>query len=149
MIEGGQNLPVETHYFENLDNLYLSQHVVEACQWVRSFDQQGYIGISPVKERYGNATMHWRRELSRTEILPLFARLGLVEQQRVFRTLQGTQRIVLAGLMWLETSLTIPGVVYVVDSGLARVSRWNPSPCSGYRSRISPKRVPGSERPLW
>ena len=124
----GRTFPVETHYLENLDNLYLSQHVIEACQWVRSVDQQGDILVFLAGEREIRecADALEGENWARTEILPLFARLGLAEQQRVFRTLQGTQRIVLATNV-AETSLTIPGIVYVVDSGLARVSRWNPS----------------------
>ncbi|HEY3326593.1 MAG TPA: ATP-dependent RNA helicase HrpA [Novimethylophilus sp.] len=58
------------------------------------------------------------------EILPLFARLSLEDQQRVFRP-SGGRRIVLATNV-AETSLTVPGVKYVVDSGLARVNRYSP-----------------------
>ncbi|MEZ5661390.1 MAG: ATP-dependent RNA helicase HrpA [Burkholderiaceae bacterium] len=56
------------------------------------------------------------------EILPLFARLSAAEQQRVFARSQGF-RVVLATNV-AETSLTVPGVRYVVDSGLARVKRY-------------------------
>ena len=57
------------------------------------------------------------------EILPLFARLGIDEQQRVFGPSQG-RRIVLATNV-AETSLTVPGIRYVIDSGLARVKRYS------------------------
>jgi ATP-dependent helicase HrpA len=59
----------------------------------------------------------------RAEILPLFARLSTEEQQRVF-TLTGKRRIVLATNV-AETSLTVPGIRYVIDPGLARVSRYS------------------------
>ena len=57
------------------------------------------------------------------EILPLYARLSFEEQQRVFRT-GGARRIVLATNV-AETSLTVPGIRYVVDTGLARISRYS------------------------
>ncbi|HRI63019.1 MAG TPA: ATP-dependent RNA helicase HrpA [Polyangium sp.] len=62
--------------------------------------------------------------LPRTTILPLYGRLPQAEQQRVFAPLP-ERRIVLATNV-AETSLTIPGIVYVVDTGLARVNRYHP-----------------------
>ncbi len=58
-----------------------------------------------------------------TEILPLYARLGAAEQEQVFRP-SGARRLVLATNV-AETSLTVPGIRYVVDTGLARVSRYS------------------------
>jgi len=57
------------------------------------------------------------------EILPLYARLSVPEQERVFRSSSG-RRIVLATNV-AETSLTVPGIRYVVDAGLARVKRYS------------------------
>ncbi|MES2019312.1 MAG: ATP-dependent RNA helicase HrpA [Pseudomonadota bacterium] len=57
------------------------------------------------------------------EILPLFARLSVEEQEKVFRTTQA-RRIVIATNV-AETSLTVPGIRYVVDAGLARVKRYS------------------------
>jgi ATP-dependent helicase HrpA len=57
-------------------------------------------------------------------ILPLFARLSSADQHRVFRP-QGMRKIVVATNI-AETSLTIPGIRYVIDTGLARVSQYNP-----------------------
>ena len=57
------------------------------------------------------------------EILPLYARLSPADQKRIFRPSRG-RRVVLATNV-AETSLTVPGVRYVVDSGLARVSRYS------------------------
>jgi ATP-dependent helicase HrpA len=57
------------------------------------------------------------------EILPLYARLSVAEQQRVFAP-SGGRRIVLATNV-AETSLTVPGVRYVIDTGLARVKRYS------------------------
>ncbi|MDB5357878.1 MAG: ATP-dependent helicase HrpA [Phycisphaerales bacterium] len=58
------------------------------------------------------------------EILPLYARLSADEQNRVFHP-HGRPRIVLATNV-AETSLTVPGIKYVVDPGSARISRYNP-----------------------
>nr|WP_229205891.1 ATP-dependent RNA helicase HrpA [Duganella sp. Leaf126] len=62
------------------------------------------------------------------EILPLFARLSAEEQERVFK-LTNARRIVLATNV-AETSLTVPGIRYVVDAGLARVKRYS------YRNKV-------------
>lgn len=58
-----------------------------------------------------------------TEILPLYARLSPAEQNRVFAK-HNNQRIVLATNV-AETSLTVPGIRYVIDTGLARISRYS------------------------
>lgn len=62
------------------------------------------------------------------EILPLFARLSAQEQERVFKA-SNARRIVLATNV-AETSLTVPGIRYVVDAGLARVKRYS------YRNKV-------------
>ncbi|MFS2129716.1 ATP-dependent RNA helicase HrpA [Telluria sp. Tellsp131] len=67
------------------------------------------------------------------EILPLFARLSVEEQDRVFRT-TNARRIVLATNV-AETSLTVPGIRYVVDAGLARVKRYS------YRNKVEQLQV--------
>jgi ATP-dependent helicase HrpA len=64
-----------------------------------------------------------KRALPHTVVLPLYARLSAAEQQRVFQRLP-ERRVVLATNV-AETSLTIPGIVYVVDAGLARVNRYS------------------------
>jgi len=61
--------------------------------------------------------------LPNTEILPLYARLSAAEQQRVFQP-HKKRRIVVATNV-AETSLTVPGVRYVIDTGTARISRFN------------------------
>jgi len=61
---------------------------------------------------------------NRIELLPLYARLSTEEQQRVFAPSK-KRRIVLATNV-AETSLTVPGIRYVIDPGLARISRYNP-----------------------
>lgn len=63
-----------------------------------------------------------------TQIIPLFARLSVAEQNRIFNP-SGARRIVLATNV-AETSLTVPGIKYVIDTGLARISRYS------YRSKV-------------
>jgi ATP-dependent helicase HrpA len=73
-------------------------------------------------------------ELPDTEILPLYARLSAAEQHRVFqRPGTRTRRIVLATNV-AETSLTVPGIRYVIDPGTARISR--------YSRRLKVQRLP-------
>ncbi|UZH04679.1 ATP-dependent RNA helicase HrpA [Pantoea anthophila] len=64
-----------------------------------------------------------KRDLPHTEVLPLYARLSNAEQNRVFQSHSG-RRIVLATNV-AETSLTVPGIKYVIDPGTARISRYS------------------------
>ncbi|WP_448665793.1 ATP-dependent RNA helicase HrpA [Serratia plymuthica] len=64
-----------------------------------------------------------RLDLPHTEVLPLYARLSNSEQNRVFQSHHG-RRIVLATNV-AETSLTVPGIKYVIDPGTARISRYS------------------------
>ncbi|GKX57987.1 ATP-dependent RNA helicase HrpA [Leminorella grimontii] len=64
-----------------------------------------------------------KQNLPHTEILPLYARLSNAEQNRVFQSHVG-RRIVLATNV-AETSLTVPGIKYVIDPGTARISRYS------------------------
>ncbi|WFE43934.1 ATP-dependent RNA helicase HrpA [Verrucosispora sp. WMMD1129] len=73
-----------------------------------------------------------KRSLLGTEILPLYARLSVAEQHRVFAP-HGGRRVVLATNV-AETSLTVPGIKYVVDPGTARISR--------YSQRLKVQRLP-------
>jgi len=69
------------------------------------------------------------------EIIPLFGLLSAADQQRVFAPLNRRKIVVATNIA--ETSLTIPGIRYVIDSGLARISRYNP--------RTRTKRLPVEE----
>jgi len=64
-----------------------------------------------------------KKQLRQTEILPLYARLTRNEQQKIFQAHPG-RRIVLSTNV-AETSLTVPGIRYVIDTGLARISRYS------------------------
>ena len=69
-----------------------------------------------------------KQNLKHTEILPLFARLSAQEQNKIFYP-SGLNRIVLATNV-AETSLTVPGIKYVIDPGTARISRYS------YRTKV-------------
>jgi len=71
-------------------------------------------------------------DINRCEIVPLFARLSNEEQNKVFER-HDRRRIILATNV-AETSLTVPGIKYVIDTGLARISRYSP--------RIKVQRLP-------
>ena len=75
-----------------------------------------------------NGRMRAQSKAQRTEILPLYGRLSAAEQHRVFERRSGAnagaRRIVLATNV-AETSLTVPGIRYVVDAGTARISRYS------------------------
>ncbi|MDH4275032.1 MAG: ATP-dependent RNA helicase HrpA [Gammaproteobacteria bacterium] len=84
--------------------------------------------LSGEREIRESAEILRKHHPTHTEILPLYARLSAEEQQRVFSN-HGGRRIILATNV-AETSLTVPGVRYVIDTGTARISRYN------YRTKI-------------
>jgi ATP-dependent RNA helicase HrpA len=88
--------------------------------------------LSGEREIRDTADALTKEELRNTEILPLYARLSFAEQHRVFQSHRG-QRIVLATNV-AETSLTVPGIKYVIDPGTARISR--------YSNRLKVQRLP-------
>ncbi|MCW8997864.1 MAG: ATP-dependent RNA helicase HrpA, partial [Kangiellaceae bacterium] len=61
--------------------------------------------------------------LSQTELLPLYARLSVAEQQRIFK--ESGKRKIIVSTNVAETSLTVPGILFVVDIGTARISRFS------------------------
>lgn len=69
-----------------------------------------------------------------TEVLPLYARLSQAEQEQIFHPRGNARRVVLATNV-AETSLTVPGIRYVVDSGLARVKRYS------WRNKVEQLRI--------
>ena len=87
-------------------------------------------GEREIRDAMGHLTAHLatRALTRRCEVVPLFARLTQAEQERVFQT-GGAPRIVLATNV-AETSLTVPGIRYVIDIGTARVKRYS------YRSKV-------------
>ncbi|MHA3684451.1 ATP-dependent RNA helicase HrpA [Leucobacter sp. HY1908] len=84
-------------------------------------------GEAEIRDAADALSGHLRRTArgARTEVLPLYGRLSAAEQHRVFeRGTQGARRLVLATNV-AETSLTVPGIRYVIDAGTARISRYS------------------------
>ncbi|MEI2417713.1 ATP-dependent RNA helicase HrpA [Orrella sp. JC864] len=75
-----------------------------------------------------------KRHPPATEVLPLFARLTQAEQERIFHPRGNARRIVLATNV-AETSLTVPGIRFVIDSGLARIKRYS------WRNKVEQLRI--------
>ena len=80
--------------------------------------------LLPARLAAGRGPSRSRAGTARVEVLPLFGRLSTSEQHRVFA--RSTARRVIMATNIAETSLTIPGIRYVVDTGLARLNRYNP-----------------------
>lgn len=96
----------------------------------RSSTSSGDILIFLSGERQIRETSDFLRKQmdNKTEVIPLYSRLSNAEQQKVFKT-SAHRRIVLATNV-AETSLTIPGIQYVIDTGFARISRYS------YRTKV-------------
>lgn len=115
-----QSRPEALHYVDG---------VVEAVQRIlegRAGDAQGDILVFMPAERDIRECCELLEGRHRhCEVIPLFGRLSQAEQQRIFAR-SGKRKIIVATNI-AETSLTLPGIRYVVDTGLARVSRYVPT----------------------
>ncbi|HWM66526.1 MAG TPA: ATP-dependent RNA helicase HrpA, partial [Steroidobacteraceae bacterium] len=129
----GRSYPVEIRYRplmgedEDAVELSLPEGIVEA---VRDLDRNGNgmrgdtLVFLPGEKQIREATEALNKaQLRHTEVLPLFARLSARDQERIFASHTG-RRVVLSTNV-AETSLTVPGIRFVIDSGLARISRYS------------------------
>lgn len=126
----GRSFPVNIEYrpvtaTDNNAERAFSHALITAVDEAASYDPLGDILIFLPGEREIRDTAHALQEhlMRDTEILPLYSRLSPAEQDRVFKSHHG-RRIVLATNV-AETSLTVPGIRFVIDSGLARISRYS------------------------
>lgn len=122
----GRMYPVDEIFVPPNEDEDLPQSVVRGMDKLNQSGSDGDVLIFLPGEREIRecADVLGGKQYRNTEILPLFARLGLSDQQRVFNP--GKQRRVILATNVAETSLTIPRIRCVIDSGLARVSRWAP-----------------------
>jgi ATP-dependent helicase HrpA len=106
--------------------LHYIDGAVEAVERIRRESPAGDILVFMPAERDIRETCDLLegRHLAHTEVIPLFGRLTNAEQQRVFAPT--AQRRIIVATNIAETSLTIPGIRFVVDTGLARISRYAP-----------------------
>ena len=128
----GRTFPVEMRWrpFEESRERDLNDAIAEAVDELWTGHASGDILVFlPGEREIREANDHLRKHLSHSavtrgaEVLPLFARLSQSDQERVFESHNG-RRIVLATNV-AETSLTVPGIRYVIDVGTARVKRYS------------------------
>ncbi|MEU1817932.1 ATP-dependent RNA helicase HrpA [Streptomyces roseifaciens] len=126
----GRTYPVEVRYRplleENSGDSDRDQ-ITAICDAVEELQREGdgdiLVFLSGEREIRDTADALEKKKLRFTEVLPLYARLSHAEQHRVFQRHTG-RRIVLATNV-AETSLTVPGIRYVIDPGFARISRYS------------------------
>ena len=137
LMVSGRTFPVEMLYrpWEESRDYDLCNAISDAVDELWTGAPRGDILVFlPGEREIRDAAEHLRGHLAHNaytrhvEVLPLFARLSQAEQEQVFET-GGAPRIVLATNV-AETSLTVPGIRYVVDAGLARVKRYS------FRSKV-------------
>ena len=128
----GRTFPVEMRWrpFEETREHDLNDAIAEAVDELWTGNAAGDILVFlPGEREIREAADHLRKHMSHSavtrgaEVLPLFSRLSQADQERVFDTHSG-RRIVLATNV-AETSLTVPGIRYVIDVGTARVKRYS------------------------
>ncbi|MGL4996676.1 MAG: helicase-related protein, partial [Deefgea sp.] len=129
----GRTFPVEVRYKElaskdeDDQEIEMEEAIAQAVDELWRKDGSGDVLVFLPGEREIRETAEELRKakLRDAEILPLFARLSNEDQQRIFRPSSTGRRIVLATNV-AETSLTVPGIRYVIDSGQARINRYSP-----------------------
>ncbi|MDZ4251056.1 MAG: ATP-dependent RNA helicase HrpA [Sulfuritalea sp.] len=126
----GRLYPIETRYrpFDEKKDTDLNDAIVDAVDEAHRTGPGDVLVFLPGEREIREAAEALRKHsfgklAPGLEVLPLFARQTAVEQGRVFASHQG-QRVVLATNV-AETSLTVPGIRYVIDAGLARVKRYS------------------------
>ncbi|MFG2333657.1 ATP-dependent RNA helicase HrpA [Streptomyces sp. NPDC048604] len=126
----GRTYPVEVRYrplLEEDSEESDRDQITAICDAVDELQGEGpgdiLVFLSGEREIRDTADALLKKQLRNTEILPLYARLSHAEQHRVFQAHTG-RRIVLATNV-AETSLTVPGIKYVIDPGTARISRYS------------------------
>ncbi len=128
----GRSYPVEVRYrpwAEEDDDRDQPQAIFDACDELAALGDGDILVFLPgerdIRETadYITKAASSSRVLRGVEVLPMLARLSSAEQARIFNP-HSTKRIVLATNV-AETSLTVPGIRYVVDAGLARMSRYS------------------------
>lgn len=126
----GRTYPVEVRYRPLLEDDSEDadrDQITAICDAVEELQGEGkgdiLVFLSGEREIRDTADALVKKNYRFTEVLPLYARLSHAEQHRVFQPHTG-RRIVLATNV-AETSLTVPGIKYVIDPGFARISRYS------------------------
>lgn len=131
----GRTYPIEDCYLPPEEEEELPETIARGVDFLTSLDSRGDILVFLPGEREIRDCMELLegRNPPHTQLLPLFGRLSAGDQQKVFHP--GPQRRIILATNVAETSITIPGIRFVIDSGLVRLSRYNP------RSRIQELQV--------
>ena len=121
----GRTYPVDVLYEPPDPDVDLPDAVAATVENLAALDSHGdfLVFLPGEREIVETERALTYKKLRHTEILPLYARLSAAEQNKVFSA-RSSRRVILATNV-AETSLTIPGIVYVVDAGLARLSRYD------------------------
>ncbi len=122
----GRTYPVETEYRSWVDDAEdITEAIVSCIEEITAHYPRGDILVFLSGEREIRETSHAikKAEIKHLEVLPLYARLSLAEQNKIFHGTKG-QRVILATNV-AETSITVPGIKYVIDPGFARISRYS------------------------
>lgn len=122
----GRTFPVDVLYEPPVEDADMPEAVAAAVANVTALDPHGDILVFLPGEREIRDTENelLSRNLKHTVVQPLYARLSAADQHKVFASIP--QRRVILATNVAETSVTIPGIVYVVDTGVARLSRYDP-----------------------
>ena len=123
----GRTFPVEDRYLPPFDDRErLSEHIGRALEELAAEDRLGdtLVFLPGEREIRDAADLLDGRRYADTMVIPLFSRQASNEQQAVFSPIRGKRRVILATNV-AETSLTIPGIRFVIDTGIARVSRYD------------------------
>ena len=127
----GRTYPVTVQYTESdteegAEELTYVEKAVDAVDAVISEKKSGDILVFMPTEQDIRETCEILegRNYRHTTVLPLFARLPAAEQMRVFKSMPGRKIVVATNVA--ETSITVPGIRYVIDTGLARISQYEP-----------------------
>jgi ATP-dependent helicase HrpA len=123
----GRTFPVETFYRPLLDtdSDSIAAGIINAVHEITNLGNQGdiLVFLSGEREIRETALLLRREQIPHLTVVPLYARLSVAEQNKIFQPHRG-RRVVLATNV-AETSLTVPGIVYVIDPGYARMSRYS------------------------
>ena len=140
----GRTYPVETVYRpllsaeEGVQDKTLFQGISDAVNEIIDLDNASkrsgardiLVFLSGEREIRESAEMLRKAQLRDTEVMPLYARLSVSEQNRIFQGSRSAGRRIVLATNVAETSVTVPNVGYVIDTGVARISRYS------YRSKV-------------
>jgi ATP-dependent helicase HrpA len=135
----GRSYPVEVDYLpvsldaDDKTNSNISDQVLAAVEYLEKIEREGRgqkqgdaLVFLPGEREIRECALTLRRKgPNNLSVLPLYARLGQSEQQLIFNPRSNAGRRVILATNVAETSITVPGIHYVIDSGVARMSRYS------------------------